>query len=116
MKQKTAYEVRISDWSSDVCSSDIAEEGRRDEIDKLFSTEKNQINILKKEITSLKSFQNDLEFIMWTVADYQINLAKNMIGKSSRDIQRFCTKLSPEEHRLGKAGYGTVGFRRSTYH
>src|SRR3546814_10986698 len=23
-KQKTAYEVRISDWSSDVCSSDLA--------------------------------------------------------------------------------------------
>src|SRR3546814_19314239 len=24
-KQKTAYEVRISDWSSDVCSSDLTE-------------------------------------------------------------------------------------------
>src|SRR3546814_15705888 len=31
-KQKTAYEVRISDWSSDVCSSDLgkgARPGRR---------------------------------------------------------------------------------------
>src|SRR3546814_3639658 len=26
-KQKTAYEVRISDWSSDVCSSDLPYEG-----------------------------------------------------------------------------------------
>src|SRR3546814_8936886 len=26
-KQKTAYEMRISDWSSDVCSSDLFEEG-----------------------------------------------------------------------------------------
>src|SRR3546814_3034311 len=26
-KQKTAYEMRISDWSSDVCSSDLAENG-----------------------------------------------------------------------------------------
>src|SRR3546814_8885343 len=25
-KQKTAYELRISDWSSDVCSSDLAGE------------------------------------------------------------------------------------------
>src|SRR3546814_10681250 len=25
-KQKTAYEMRISDWSSDVCSSDLASE------------------------------------------------------------------------------------------
>src|SRR3546814_11065900 len=26
-KQKTAYEMRISDWSSDVCSSDLIEFG-----------------------------------------------------------------------------------------
>src|SRR3546814_3485336 len=26
-KQKTAYELRISDWSSDVCSSDLAGSG-----------------------------------------------------------------------------------------
>src|SRR3546814_8196735 len=26
-KQKTAYEMRISDWSSDVCSSDLFEDG-----------------------------------------------------------------------------------------
>src|SRR3546814_12338897 len=30
-KQKTAYEMRISDWSSDVCSSDLPE----DEVDRL---------------------------------------------------------------------------------
>src|SRR3546814_5608269 len=27
-KQKTAYEMRISDWSSDVCSSDLVESDR----------------------------------------------------------------------------------------
>src|SRR3546814_8316982 len=27
-KQKTAYEMRISDWSSDVCSSDLHRAGR----------------------------------------------------------------------------------------
>src|SRR3546814_6035063 len=26
-KQKTAYEMRISDWSSDVCSSDLVGDG-----------------------------------------------------------------------------------------
>src|SRR3546814_3391206 len=26
-KQKTAYEMRISDWSSDVCSSDLTDNG-----------------------------------------------------------------------------------------
>src|SRR3546814_1655567 len=29
-KQKTAYEMRISDWSSDVCSSDLTPAERRD--------------------------------------------------------------------------------------
>src|SRR3546814_9369726 len=29
-KQKPAYEMRISDWSSDVCSSDLALSGARD--------------------------------------------------------------------------------------
>src|SRR3546814_4397195 len=28
-KQKTAYEIRISDWSSDVCSSDLGDWSRR---------------------------------------------------------------------------------------
>src|SRR3546814_3982025 len=28
-KQKTAYEMRISDWSSDVCSSDLVHLGTR---------------------------------------------------------------------------------------
>src|SRR3546814_1815119 len=28
-KQKTAYEMRISDWSSDVCSSDLQESAGR---------------------------------------------------------------------------------------
>src|SRR3546814_1849002 len=27
-KHKTAYDMRISDWSSDVCSSDLLEKGR----------------------------------------------------------------------------------------
>src|SRR3546814_8820449 len=30
-KQKTAYEMRISDWSSDVCSSDLIGLPRRDD-------------------------------------------------------------------------------------
>src|SRR3546814_1476018 len=30
-KQKTAYELRISDWSSDVCSSDLADDAVDDQ-------------------------------------------------------------------------------------
>src|SRR3546814_13511310 len=32
-KQKTAYEMRISDWSSDVCSSDLQVEGAAASLD-----------------------------------------------------------------------------------
>src|SRR3546814_421427 len=32
VKQKTAYEMRISDWSSDVCSSDLRRRARRCEL------------------------------------------------------------------------------------
>src|SRR3546814_2849992 len=31
-KQKTAYEMRISDWSSDECSSDLAVQAKHDDI------------------------------------------------------------------------------------
>src|SRR3546814_4040580 len=34
-KQKTAYEMRISDWSSDVCSSDLSGAGKEG-MDELF--------------------------------------------------------------------------------
>src|SRR3546814_9620668 len=33
-KQKTAYEMRISDWSSDVCSSDLLDRERRDRVER----------------------------------------------------------------------------------
>src|SRR3546814_5938825 len=32
-KQKTAYEMRISDWSSDVCSSDLLHPSRHSVVD-----------------------------------------------------------------------------------
>src|SRR3546814_9370923 len=32
-KQKTAYEMRISDWSSDVCSSDLLDQRCREQTD-----------------------------------------------------------------------------------
>src|SRR3546814_6970909 len=39
-KQKTAYEMRISDWSSDVCSSDLYRPGPMDNIP-MFGRRKN---------------------------------------------------------------------------
>src|SRR3546814_9363243 len=55
-KQKTAYEMRISDWSSDVCSSDLLETATADQrkaraaLEKAaagLSLEQNQTAVLK---------------------------------------------------------------------
>src|SRR3546814_5774509 len=35
-KQKTAYEMRISDWSSDVCSSDLIADGQCEAVARLW--------------------------------------------------------------------------------
>src|SRR3546814_18024832 len=40
-KQKTAYEMRISDWSSDVCSSDLAVEKCLDRLREDFPADRN---------------------------------------------------------------------------
>src|SRR3546814_2815573 len=46
-KQKTAYEMRISDWSSDVCSSDLLSrlpEWTRDTHERLFGAHLEQVD------------------------------------------------------------------------
>src|SRR3546814_6286971 len=47
-KQKTAYELRISDWSSDVCSSDLAslKPPERSEKHRLAATERDVVGLL----------------------------------------------------------------------
>src|SRR3546814_6254328 len=44
-KQKTAYEMRISDWSSDVCSSDLPIDVTHG-IHKTFTLRENIVNVL----------------------------------------------------------------------
>src|SRR3546814_4463296 len=73
-KQKTAYEMRISDWSSDVCSSDLADLVARlgveraqtsgiifiDEIDKIAGREKGHGPDVSRE-----GVQRDILPIVW---------------------------------------------------
>src|SRR3546814_12928931 len=65
-KQKTAYEMRISDWSSDVCSSDLREAFTRFEYT-VFRAEfidryakENQPSSWKQTESSLKELDVDL--------------------------------------------------------
>src|SRR3546814_7047161 len=49
VKQKTAYELRISDWSSDVCSSDLSAPSIRSTIGKEKAPAPDVLPIIKSE-------------------------------------------------------------------
>src|SRR3546814_9768008 len=54
-KQKTAYEMRISDWSSDVCSSDLREKLQQE----LYITR--IAEILLEDVTNTERTQRGIE-------------------------------------------------------
>src|SRR3546814_3948829 len=63
-KQKTAYEMRISDWSSDVCSSDLragangGDAGARHVIASL--VERHDHRLIECDVTRVEDLQIDL--------------------------------------------------------
>src|SRR3546814_6027780 len=62
-KQKTAYEMRISDWSSDVCSSDLANLGGA-----AGATATESSIAEGSRISSLESNTDDLDELLTTLA------------------------------------------------
>src|SRR3546814_3737447 len=90
-KQKTAYEMRISDWSSDVCSSDLVRERPRD-------------SALWVDIARFRDANADTLGARDAV-DYAIELD----GKNS-------AALRSEERRVGKECVSTCRSRWSPYH
>src|SRR3546814_1036094 len=69
-KQKTAYEMRISDWSSDVCSSDLTlvrssnrVRGQEKKVDRLRS----DLLEAEEELRFVKAYENAA--VHWHVVD-----------------------------------------------
>src|SRR3546814_2056202 len=92
-KQKTAYEMRISDWSSDVCSSDLpASRARRAAWPKLSTT----VSISASVMAWLPS-ESCIE--IWPEGD-----------------QLAAKELRSEERRVGKECVSTCRSRWSPYH
>src|SRR3546814_1609537 len=60
-KQKTAYEMRISDWSSDVCSSDLDYQGGKPPLDTVRFV---PTSGAQSQYESLKSGQIDMTYIL----------------------------------------------------
>src|SRR3546814_4820979 len=90
-KQKTAYEMRISDWSSDVCSSDLSA--------CVFGSAPYAVAAPEKILDCVRSWQ-------WTsspITTSQVELSYAMSGRS-------------EERRVGKECVSTCRSRWSPYH
>src|SRR3546814_3296639 len=89
-KQKTAYEMRISDWSSDVCSSDL-----------VLAVARQFENVLDDGIHPLGMSVDDGE-------QPQV---------LARQMRRLAQQLArSEERRVGKECVSTCRYRWSPYH
>src|SRR3546814_2063122 len=113
-KQKTAYEVRISDWSSDVCSSDLVPtEGR-----KIFwwrGLDSNQ-RTLCGQIYSLLPLTTRPPLQRARPCPDRNQVRRNG-GAGSKDICRhLSTELRSEERRVGKECVSTCRSRWSPEH
>src|SRR3546814_4777174 len=77
-KQKTAYEMRISDWSSDVCSSDLL----KDELILAYSTASSETVLprIMEKMTNYGAPQSITSFVIPT--GYSFNLDGSTLYQS----------------------------------
>src|SRR3546814_10515400 len=96
VKQKTAYEMRISDWSSDVCSSDLSRARR-------IVTEMPETNAALAIVTRDRK------------DDVRLSMALNKLTEEDPALRWGRTRRS-EERRVGKECVSTCRSRWSPYH
>src|SRR3546814_3031069 len=96
-KQKTAYEMRISDWSSDVCSSDLRNVTRRVKAPSTPPAVTASVTVSKRR---------------------GIALTHHKIELTAQHLHRFAAAnpLRSEERRVGKECVSTCRSRWSPYH
>src|SRR3546814_8111277 len=104
-KQKTAYEMRISDWSSDVCSSDLP--GQHDEI-----VERRVDHQRLDDVAGDQKFQAEQDAAAERRAERAIGLGSVARPRPPRK-QKGC---SSGERRVGTECVSTCRSRWSTYH
>src|SRR3546814_2829307 len=96
-KQKTAYEMRISDWSSDVCSSDLA-----DQVAQTLGAQ-----IVSRDSISMRQLPAPLQ---QTLATLQVGQTTQPFGAENEGIS-----VRSEERRVGKECVSTCRSRWSQY-
>src|SRR3546814_9247195 len=111
-KQKTAYEMRISDWSSDVCSSDLVTgSGSRllqsSKVYDILSIQENGGNPFGKGEVS-----NPRKVLFATTAGvFELNLADGQVSyflnenasESNRNTEVFCMQQDRKSTRLNSS-------------
>src|SRR3546814_6267044 len=106
-KQKTAYEMRISDWSSDVCSSDLAHRmGDR--------VHGRTANMRPTPLPAIPTRLADHNTRMFRIANLADGCAA--VGGNSADFSGRQCNLRSEERRVGKECVSTCRSRWSQYH
>src|SRR3546814_1358072 len=94
-KQKTAYEMRISDWSSDVCSSDLP-------------------NLLVNGAgAAMGGLKPIIEFMTFNFAMQAID---HIINSAAKTNYMSGGQMRSEERRVGKECGSTCRSRWSPYH
>src|SRR3546814_3873022 len=93
-KQKTAYEMRISDWSSDVCSSD------------LIAANGSMFRYATRSLDPRKMFKTELSLFL----DSVLRSDQSVLRLIDADYTRS------EERRVGKECVSTCRSRWSPYH
>src|SRR3546814_5166847 len=81
-KQKTAYEMRISDWSSDVCSSDLG----KDPLKVLNKIELDNKKMFRREIEMYGNIIEDIRDIMIDYFDYWEGEVKPIKGPDRKSV------------------------------
>src|SRR3546814_4638874 len=99
-KQKTAYEMRISDWSSDVCSSDLADALSR-------------IDVYKSQTADL--IEGGVAGAINLRLNKPFNFKEPTVVVTARGNYGLQTERS-EERRVGKECVSTCRSRWSPYH
>src|SRR3546814_4206410 len=93
-KQKTAYEMRISDWSSDVCSSDLRD--------------------LSLAAQTQRSTQAEWQRLQSTVQSEDRLQQEKKLGIQLAELR--AREARSEERRVGKECVSTCRSRWSPYH
>src|SRR3546814_9786491 len=101
-KQKTAYEMRISDWSSDVCSTDLNKK-----------IDQRKINHVARLGGNWYCQVNEQNLFQVEKPNTQLGIGIDALPDSIRNS--FILSRS-EERRVGKECVSTCRSRWSTYH